>query len=76
MIEDNPLSFFLPSVRRKKVTAAFDGSVMLLAIIEKSIGIAAKIAGLIPDPHNPRLVVHSVADIRRARMLAIAWGYM
>ena len=82
MIEDNPLPFSLPAVRRKNVTAAFDGGrttsdggVMLLAIIEKSIGIAAKLGGLIPDPRNPRLVVHSVADILRARMLAIACGY-
>jgi len=30
---------------------------------------------LISDPRNPRLTTHSVADILRARMLAIACGY-
>ena len=31
--------------------------------------------GLIADPRNPLLVTHSVVDILRARMLAIACGY-
>jgi hypothetical protein len=45
MIEDTLLPFSLPSVQRKKVTAAFDGGrmtsdggVMLLAAIETSKG--------------------------------------
>ena len=48
---------------------------MLLAGIEKSIGIASRLASLITDPRNPRLVTHSLVDILRARMLAIACGY-
>jgi hypothetical protein len=82
MLEDTALPLSLPSVQRKKVTAAFDGGrmtsdggVMLLAAIETSLGIAAKLARLITDPRNPALVTHSVADILRARMLAIACGY-
>ena len=82
MIEDTLLPFSLPSVRRKKVTAAFDGGrmtsdggVLLLGAVEKAIGIAAKLAPLVSDPRNPLLVRHSVADILRARMLAIACGY-
>ncbi len=82
MLEDTPLAFSLSSVRRKKVTAAFDGGrmtsdggVMLLAAIETSLGIAAKLARLIADPRRPAFVTHSVADILRARMLAIACGY-
>lgn len=82
MHEDTLLPFRLPSVQRKKVTAAFDGGrmtsdggVMLLAAIETRLGIAAKLAALIGDPRNPALVTHSVADILRARMLAIACGY-
>ena len=82
MLEDTLLPFSLPSVQRKKVTAAFDGGrmtsdggVMLLAAIETSLGIAAKLASLIADPRNPAFVTHSVADILRARMLAIACGY-
>ena len=52
-----------------------DGGVLLLAAAERRIGIARTLAPLIADPRNPRLVTHSVADILRARMLAIACGY-
>jgi hypothetical protein len=82
MPEDNLLPFSFPAVERKKVTAAFDGGritsdggVILLAGVEKSIGIANRLASLITDSRNPLLVAHSVADILRARMLAIACGY-
>lgn len=82
MVEDSLLPFSLPSVQRKKVTAAFDGGritsdggVMLLGAIETLMGIAAKLAPLISDRRNPLLVTHGVADILRARMLAIACGY-
>jgi hypothetical protein len=82
MSEDRLLPFDFPAVGRKKITAAFDGGrltsdggVMLLAAVETSLGIAARLAPLIADPRNPLLVTHSVADILRARMLAIACGY-
>ena len=82
MLEDSLLPFNFPAVERKKVTAAFDGGritsdggVMLLAAAERALGIAERLAPLISDPRNPRLVTHSVADILRARMLAIACGY-
>ncbi len=82
MSEDTLLPFAFPSVGRKKVTAAFDGGritsdggVLLLAAAERGMGIASRLAGLIADPRNPLLVIHSVADILRARMLAIACGY-
>jgi len=82
MSEDTLLPFDFPAVERKKVTAAFDGGritsdggVMLLAAAERRIGIAERLAPLIADPRDPNLVTHSVADILRARMLAIACGY-
>jgi Transposase DDE domain group 1 len=37
--------------------------------------IAATLTRLIADPRNPALVIHSVDDILRARILAIACGY-
>jgi hypothetical protein len=65
----------------KKVIAAFDGGrltsdggVMLLAAAERRLGIADTLAALIADPRDPDLVTHSVADILRARILAIACG--
>src|SRR3954466_2271195 len=82
MLNDNLLPFSFPAVERKKVTAAFDGGritsdggVMLLAAVEKELGIAERLSSLIADPRNPLLVTHPVADILRARMLAIACGY-
>ncbi len=36
---------------------------------------AERLALLITDPRNPLFVTHSVADILRTRMLAIACGY-
>jgi len=82
MVDDNDLLFDLPSVSRKKVSAAFDGGritsdggVMLLAQADRRIGIVDRIAGLIGDPRDPALVTHSVASILRARVLAIACGY-
>src|ERR1700756_4715731 len=82
MVEDTLLPFSLPSVQRKKVTAALDGGritadggVMLLAAIETSMGIAARLAPRIAAQRNPLRVTHGLADILRARMLAIACGY-
>src|SRR5271157_667692 len=82
MSEVSLLPFHFPPVARRKVIAAFDGGritsdggVMLLAAAERRLGIADKLAALIADPRDPNLVTHSVADILRARMLAIAGGY-
>jgi Transposase DDE domain group 1 len=82
MSDDTIELFGFPAVGRKKLTAAFDGGritsdggVMLLAAAERRIGIAASLAPLIADRRDPALVTHSVGDILRARMLAIACGY-
>ena len=82
MSDDTAAPFLFPAMSRKKVVAAFDGGritsnggVMLLAAAERRLGIADRLARLITDPRNPLFVVHSVSDILRARMLAIACGY-
>ncbi len=82
MPDDTIEAFGFPAVGRKKVAAAFDGGritsdggVMLLAAAERRLRIAQHLAELITDPRNPLFVTHSVADILRARMLAIACGY-
>jgi hypothetical protein len=82
-MHDNTIEAFgFPAVGRKKLTAAFDGGritsdggVMLLAAAERRYGLAQRLAALISDPRNPLFITHSVADILRARMLAIACGY-
>jgi hypothetical protein len=79
---DTTLPFHFPAVGRKKLTAAFDGGritsdggVMLLGAVERQLGIADRLARLIPDPRNPLFVTHSIDDTLRARILAIACGY-
>ena len=82
MSDDTIPPFSFPAVGRKKLVAAFDGGritadggVLLLGMVERQLGIAAKLARLIADPRNPAFVTHSVDDILRARILAIACGY-
>jgi hypothetical protein len=82
MTDDTVLPFSFPAVTRKKITAAFDGGritsdggVMLLAAAERRLGLADRLAAVIRDPRNPGRVTHGLADIVRARILAIACGY-
>ena len=81
--DHNQLSFNLPSVSRKKVTAAFDGGrlsssdagVMLLALAERCRKVADTLAAHIADRRDLLRITHTVADVLRARMLAIGCGY-
>jgi hypothetical protein len=82
MSDDSPLAVPYPAVSRKKVTAAFDGGrlssdsgVMLLGIAERRRGLAKILAALIADPRDPAHITHTVEDILKGRMLAIACGY-
>jgi hypothetical protein len=82
MTDDTVLPFTLPAVRRKKVTAAFDGGrmtsdggVVLLAEAERRLGLADKLAAMISDGRDPTRVIHRLPDILRARILAIACGW-
>jgi hypothetical protein len=82
MTDDTVLPFSFPAIARKKITAAFDGGritsdggVMLLAAAERRLGLADRLAAVIRDPRDPDRVTHGMADIVRARILAIACGY-
>ena len=80
--DDTLLPFTLPNIRKKKVTAAFDGGqassdggVFLLAAADKRLGLTDALARLIPDHRDPALISHSMAGIPRGRIFAIACGY-
>src|SRR3984885_1799669 len=80
--DDALLPFSLPSIHRKKVTAAFDGGqissdggVLLLAGVDKQLGLIDMLAAIIPDHRDPNLITHPMADILRPRVFAIACGY-
>ena len=48
---------------------------MLLAAAERRLHLADRLAAVIIDPRDPDRVTHRMADIVRARILAIACGY-
>jgi hypothetical protein len=82
MTDDTSATFLFPAVSRKKITAAFDGGrlssdggVMLLAQAERRLGIAERLACVIPDRRDPERIKHARVDMVRARILAIACGY-
>ena len=82
MTDDSLLPFDLPSVQRKKVSAAFDGGLIssdgdlvLLREVERHLGLAETLAGCIRDRRNQVQIVHALSAMLRFRMLAIACGY-
>ena len=80
--DDLLLPFSLPSIRGKKITAAFDGGtissdggVILLAGADKRLGLIDRLAAVIPDCRDPAQITHTIADLMRARVFAIACAY-
>jgi len=80
--DDTLLPFSLPNICKKKVTAAFDGGtissdggVFLLADADERLGLIDALAELFPDRRDPAQISHSIADILRERVFAIACGY-
>ena len=72
----------LPAVAGKPVHLAFDGGrmtsdagILLLAAIERRLGIAQRLADCIEDPRAPERVRHTLAEMIRYRALLIAAGY-
>jgi Transposase DDE domain group 1 len=82
MTED---TLFLPSlspVAGKHVQVAFegglqssDGGVLLLRAVDRRLGLAEGLAACIPDWRDPESISHTLAQMLRFRMFAIAAGY-
>jgi hypothetical protein len=82
MAED---TLFLPGlspVEGKQLQVAFDGGlqssdggVLLLREVDRRLGLAGRLAGVIPDWRDPESISHAIADMLRFRMFAIAAGY-
>ena len=82
MDQDNQKSFALPAVAGKKVSVGFDGGmlssdggVLMLRDVERKLGLAARLAGCVIDRRNPERIDHTIEEILRLRMVAIAAGY-
>ena len=82
MTEDAPFLPGLSPVGGKPVHVAFDGGrmssdagVLLLAEIERELGLADRLARCIEDPRAPERVRHGLSSMIRFRALMIAAGY-
>ncbi len=82
MSQDTVLAFDVPSVGRKKVSVAFDGGrlssdggVLLLRAAERKLGLASRLARCLRDKRDPDLIEHTLEEMLRLRMFAIAAGY-
>lgn len=82
MSEDTVLPFDLPSVGRKKVSVDFDGGslssdagVLLLRGAEKKLGLASRLAACLRDKRDPDLIEHTLEEMLRLCLFAIAAGY-
>jgi len=72
----------LSPVCGKPVVARFDGGrlssdggILLLAEVERRLGIAERLARCVADPRAPDRIVHGLAEMIRFRALAVAAGY-
>src|SRR4051794_7739392 len=82
MAEHAPFLPGLSPVRGKPVHVAFDGGRLtsdagglLLAEVERRLGLAERLARCLTDPRSPERVRHTLADMIRFRVLLIAAGY-
>jgi hypothetical protein len=82
MAKDAPVLPGLSPVAAKPVHAAFDGGrltsdagVLVLAEIDRRLGISERLARCLTDPRAPERVHHTLAEMIRFRTLLIAAGY-
>jgi hypothetical protein len=82
MAKDAPVLPGLSPVAGKPLQAVFDGGrltsdagVLVLAEVERRLGIAERLARCLADPRDPERVHHTVVEMIRFRALLIAAGY-
>src|SRR5919106_6079442 len=82
MADDAPFLPGLSPIAGKPVHVTFDagrltsdGGVLVLAEIERRLGIAERLARCLEDPRAPARVHHTIPEMIRFRVLLIAAGY-
>jgi integrase len=82
MDEERILPLELPAVARKKVSVGFDGGmlssdagVLLLRGIERRLGLSERLAACMRDRRDQTRIDHTLEEMLRLRMFAIAAGY-
>lgn len=71
-----------PPLNRRKIEAEFsggaitsDGGVLLLRDIDKKLGLLRAVDDVIPDPRDPRYIIHSQVSLLRQRVYGLCQGY-
>jgi hypothetical protein len=82
MDDEKILPFGLPAVARKKVSVGFDGGmlssdagVLLLRGIERRLALSERLAACMRDRRDQTRIDHTLEEMPRLRMFAIAAGY-
>ena len=77
-----PHQFEFQGLTRRTVVASFDGGtlssdggVLLLAEVDRRLGLLEQFAACFKDHRNPDLVEHSVEELVRQRVFGLALGY-
>jgi hypothetical protein len=81
-MERHERTVFSSPVAGKAIHATFDGGrltsdagVLVVAEVERRLGIAGRLARCLEDPRSPGRVHHTLAEMIRFRVLLIAAGY-
>lgn len=82
MTECNTRAIEFSRVKRRKVTVDFDGGrltsdagVLLLREVDRRTGLIDAINDCLPDPRDPRYIVHEQREMLAQRICSIALGY-
>ncbi len=82
MTECNRKSVQFSGVKRREVTATFDGGrlttdagILLLREVDGRIGLVDAINECLPDPRDPRYIVHEQREMLAQRIFSLALGY-
>lgn len=82
MTKCNQLQLAFPMVKHRKVEGRFgggeitsEGGVLLTALADRKIGLSSAIARVLPDAREASKLTHSMRDLLRQRIYAIAQGW-
>ena len=82
MTECYPIALQFPSVKRRKVEADFsgghitgNGGIPLLSTVDRRLGLTRAVAGCLDDSRRQASCEHSLSDLLRQRVYALALGH-
>ena len=82
MTESNSQAVHFTGVGRRNIVADFNGGrlttdagVLLLREVDRRIGLIDAINDCLPDPRDPRYIIHEQREMLAQRIFSIALGY-